>query len=357
MAVNYERYGAIFQIIAQGKDVTRLFQDRLIEIKLVDKPGMDSDECTIRLDDRDGALDFPSKGATLKISLGWDGQPLNYMGTYAVDEISWSDGPDQMTIKGKPADMRAAAKSHGSKGFENTTLKAVAGAIAAKHGWALVCNVDEAIDRADQLGESDIHFITRIARKYGATATVKDKKLIVMQRGGGVTAGGKAMPAIVVTRGEISPGSFSISFPDRTAHGAVKTSVHDSKTGKRKELEVVDASKPDVIGGAVHKDRHVYSSEAAAKSAARSKMESLNRATCSGSFESLGNPDYATEKKLTLTGFRPGVDGDYLIEEVENTFSGKSWVSRVSFNAGNGGKSSVGHGKKKPATKTIDASK
>ncbi|MDC6130513.1 late control protein, partial [Burkholderia gladioli] len=59
---------AIFQIIANGDDVTKVIQDRVMEIRTVDKPGLDVDECTITLDDRDGRIRFPPKGATVKVS-------------------------------------------------------------------------------------------------------------------------------------------------------------------------------------------------------------------------------------------------------------------------------------------------
>ncbi|TET04914.1 late control protein, partial [Burkholderia cepacia] len=57
---------AIFQVVANGSDVTKVIQDRVLEIRSMDKPGLDADECTITLDDRDGRVEFPPKGATLK---------------------------------------------------------------------------------------------------------------------------------------------------------------------------------------------------------------------------------------------------------------------------------------------------
>ena len=50
---------AIFQIIANAQDITDLLKDRLISLQLTDRAGLQSDECEIRLDDRDDRIAFP----------------------------------------------------------------------------------------------------------------------------------------------------------------------------------------------------------------------------------------------------------------------------------------------------------
>lgn len=65
--------------------------------------------------------------------------------------------------------------------------------IAARNGWASACNVATKVPRADQLNESDYHFITRLAKKYDCTAKVADGKLLVMPRQEGVSADRKSV--------------------------------------------------------------------------------------------------------------------------------------------------------------------
>lgn len=93
---------AIFQVVANGDDITRVIQDRVLQIQTTDKPGLEADECEIELDDRDGKVRFPPKGATLKISLGWEGQGLSMLGEYAVDEIVLRGPPATIIIRGRP---------------------------------------------------------------------------------------------------------------------------------------------------------------------------------------------------------------------------------------------------------------
>lgn len=45
-----------YQIVADGSDITALINDRLLLLRTSDKPGMESDEFELRIDDRDQAV-------------------------------------------------------------------------------------------------------------------------------------------------------------------------------------------------------------------------------------------------------------------------------------------------------------
>lgn len=344
---------AEYEVIAEGEDITAIFRDRLLSMRVVDKPGLDSDELEIRLDDRDSRVQFPPKGATLKVSLGWSGQGLHNMGSYVIDEIEVSGPPDTIVLRGKPADMRQDARSHRSASYESTTLAAIVAIVAKRNGWEPVCRLTTAIPRLDQLRESDVHFISRVARQHGATATVKEGKLIVLERDAGKSAGGKSLPAIIVRKTDLE--SYSLTFPDRGSFSKVSTRAHNAKTGKQEIIELPNPdSQPSHTGGE-HVDRHVYPSSEAAKSAATARQQALNRSTASGTLSAIGRADIASESPIILEGFKFGVDGQYLAESVTHTLAGKSWEVSISINAGNQGKAKVGKGKKKKgATQIVD---
>lgn len=331
---------AEFEIVANNKDITPLIRDRLIELRVVDKPGMDSDEVEIKLDDRDSKVIFPPKGATLRVSLGWSGQRLNYLGTFVVDEVELSGPPSSISVKGKPADLRQVSRGQRDQSYENTTLEDIVKTVAARNGWQPVCKVDAVVPRIDQLGESDIHFMTRIARQYGATASVKDGKLLVMPRDGGVSASGGALPSVSLSPADLI--SWKLTFPDRSGFKKIKTKSHNKKNGGQLDVIVPndDADESGVSG--THVDKHVYPSPEAAAAAAKSRKETLNRQTASGSMTMVGRADVAAEKHIVLKGFKAGADGKFLIDGVTHTYNGGSWVTDVSINAGNGGKSKVG---------------
>lgn len=334
---------AIFQIIANGADITRTIQDRVLRIRTTDKPGLEADECEIELDDRDGVIRFPPKGATLKISLGWAGQGLSLLGEYAIDEIVLRGPPATVAIRGRPANLRATSKTHRYGNWSNAKLADVVGDIARRNKWAAACSIDVVVPRADQFGESDLHFVTRIARQYGATATVKAGKLIVTPIGGGKSASGKVLPALLLTPEQLI--DYEISFPDRASFAAVRTKVHDAKSGKKIDLVIPN---PDAQPGAaaVHTERHAFASPQAAKAAASARLAKLNRHTATSRLRMLGRADVSAEKTVTLKGFKRDADGDFLVESVTHEYAGRSWETEVVLNAGNKGKAKAGHGKK-----------
>ncbi|CAJ0817153.1 hypothetical protein LMG19087_03002 [Ralstonia wenshanensis] len=344
---------AQFEVLADGQDITALLRDRVLEIRLTDKPGMEADRCEIRLDDRDGKIAFPPKGAKLRISFGWVGKGLSTRGTYAVDEIELSGPPATIVIRGKPADMRATAKAQRNASYTDTTLAAIVASVAARHGWKPACTIEAHIDRADQFGESDLHFITRLARQYGGTATVKGGRLIVAPRGGGKSADGKPLAPIVLRPSDLM--RYRLTFPDRSSVGGVRTRAHDAKTGRKVDLYIPNPEAPNgPPAQAVHTDRHVHASPQAAKAAARAKLQDMNRSTAEGELEMMGRGDISAEKTLRLEGFKAQADGDYLADTVTHIYANKSWLVNVSLNGGNSGKAKAGQGKAKKAAKVTN---
>jgi phage protein D len=51
-----------FRIVVDGTDITALLNDRLIQLSVTDKTGMESDEFELRIDDRDGLVTLPRRG-------------------------------------------------------------------------------------------------------------------------------------------------------------------------------------------------------------------------------------------------------------------------------------------------------
>lgn len=343
---------AEFQVVANGTDITPLLMDRLISIELTDCAGLASDTCDIHVDDRDGKVAIPARGATLTVSLGWAGSGLSYLGTYRIDEVVLDSSPMTMKIHGKGVDMRQGAKSQRCQAYENTTLAAIVAQVAGRHGWQAVCQVTASVARADQLNESDLHFITRLALDHGATAAVKDGKLLVMPRGGGKRASGAALPPVTLAPYMLS--RYQFTYADRASVDAVKALAHDPRTGKQTVVEAANGSKVPG-GGAVHTDRRVHASVPAARAAAAARLEALNRSTAKGTLTLEGRADIGAERELVLQDFKHGVDGSYLVERVTHSFGKSGWSMTLSINGANGGKARVGHGPAKKGGKALVA--
>ncbi|MEW9903409.1 phage late control D family protein [Pseudomonas putida] len=324
-----------FRITADGRDITLLINDRLLSLRTTDKPGLESDEFELRIDARDGAVALPPRGAVLEVHLGYAGQALNLLGRYTVDEVELAGPPDTLVIRGKASDLRGSGKTIRSGSWEQVTLQRIVADIGARNGWQAVCPVTVQVPRVDQYSESDFNFITRLARLHDCTAKLANGQLLVLPRQGGQSASGKTLGVVSIARVDVSQWQFRLG--DKTTHKAVRARHQDSASGELKMVELANADAPDGLQP-VYTDRHLYPNRAAAEQAAKARLASFNRDTASVRLDMPGRTDLFAERRINLQGFLPGLDGDYLVESVEQVFTTSGWRTTVQCNGGNGGK-------------------
>ena len=94
------------------KDISQLISTRLMSLTLTDSRGFEADLLEIQLNDADGMLSLPPRGAILSLGLGWKNEPLTYKGEYTVDEVEHTGAPDSLTIRARSADLRGALTNH-----------------------------------------------------------------------------------------------------------------------------------------------------------------------------------------------------------------------------------------------------
>ncbi|WP_458129491.1 phage late control D family protein [Pseudomonas sp. Z2-11] len=339
-----------YRIVADGKDITALINDRLLSLRTSDKPGMDSDDFELRIDDRDQAVALPTRGAGIEVYLGYTGQALTRLGRYTVDEIELSGPPDTLVIRGKASDMRGSGKTVRSGSWENVPLQQIVRDVAARNGWQPVCPVQTKVPRVDQLNESDYNFITRLAKQYDCTAKLADGKLLVMPRQGGQTASGKNLSPVVLRRADLSRYQFRLG--DRNTQKAVRTKHQDKKSGALKVVELDNDDLPNSLP-AVHTDRHIYPNKSAAEQAAKARLAAFNRSSAGVRLEMAGRTDVFAERSIIVQGIKPGLDGEYLAEAVEQMFTSSGWTTTVECNGGKKGKANAKGKKKKKEAKPV----
>lgn len=338
-----------FRVVADGADITVLINDRLLLLRTLDKPGMESDEFELRIDDRDGAVTLPKRGAGIEIYLGYDSKSLARLGRYTVDDIEVSGPPDTLVIRGKASDMRGTGKTTRSGSWESVPLSRIVSDIAARNGWAPECSVATVVPRADQLNESDFNFITRLAKDHDCTAKVADSKLLVLPRQSGQTVSGKSLSSVIIRRSDVSRWQFR--FTDRTTQKAVKAKYQDKKTGELVNLTLDNDDAPAGLPP-VHTDRHIHPNKSAAEQAAKARLAAFNRSTAEVRLEMVGRTDLFAERQINAQGFKEGLDGVFLVDSVEQVFTQSGWSTSVECNAGTKGKAKA-VGKKAKKSKEV----
>ncbi|ORL68355.1 late control protein [Pseudomonas putida] len=339
----------MFRIVADGKDITALINDRLLLLRTSDKPGMESDEFELRIDDRAQAVTLPSRGAKIEVFLGYGAQAMARLGSYTVDEVEVTGPPDTITLRGKASDMRGSGKTTRSGSWEDVALAKIVSDVAARNGWEPGCTVQTKVPRVDQRNESDFNFITRLAKQYDCTAKVANGKLVVLPRQGGQSASGKAIGTVTISRADVSRYSFRLG--DRSTQKAVKTQHQDKATGKLNVVELGNDDSPTGLPG-VHTDRHIYPNKSAAEQAAKARLAAFNRSTAAVRLEMVGRTDLFAERTINAQGFKSGLDGEYLVDSVEQVFTASGWSTTVECNGGKKGKAKA-KGKKTKTDKPL----
>lgn len=352
-----------FMLTMGGKDITQNISPRLLSLSLVDNRGFEADQLDIELDDADGQVMMPVRGAVLSLLLGWQGQPLVNKGTFTVDEVEHRGAPDTLTIRARSADFRGTLNSRREESYHDTTLGAVLEKIAARN--KLTASVAEglagiAIPHIDQSQESDAKFLTRLATRNGAEVSVKAGKLLFLNGGSGVTASGKPIPQVTIERGDGDQHQFAIA--DRGAYTGVTAKwlhTKDPKAPQKKKIKLKrkpkerhlralqhpQATQPTVSKKAPAKPQEeregeymageadnvfalttIYATQAQAMRAAKAKWDKLQRGVAEFSLNlAMGRADLYPETPVAVRGFKRVIDE-------------QAWIiTKVTHSLGDGG--------------------
>ncbi|CTQ16063.1 Late control gene D protein [Klebsiella variicola] len=339
-----------FSILMGGKALTQL-DPRIISLELTDNRGFEADELTIAIDDSDGLIELPPRGAELSVSLGWQGEPLVYKGVYTVDEVAHSGPPDRLEITARSADFRDEFNVKREVSWHDVTVERIVSAIARRYKLTPVISeqlMNAEIDHADQTQESDMSFLTRMADLLGAIATVKNGSLLFILPGGGISANGKALPEFEITRSSGDRHSFRIA--DRDAYTGVQAYWLDLEFGKKKKVTVKarkkkNEKKPrsssregDYIAGEdgnVFVLRTTYASETAAQRAAAAKWQQLKRGAAEFNMTlARGRADLYPEMHGTVSGFKADINNqDWIIAKATHSIDDGGFKTQLELEA------------------------
>lgn len=324
-----------YKVTIDGTDISRRIRPVLQSLTLTDNRGFEADTVDLTLDDTSGKLALPRRGALMQVWLGWQGQALVDKGSYTVDEVEHSGAPDQLSIRGKAADLRGSLNKGREESWHGKTLGDILATIAGRNGVELAAHepwAAEVIDHLDQQNESDAALLSRLAKDYDAIATVKAGKLLFIPAGLGQSAGGSPLPRITITRQSGDQHRFAVT--DRSTYSKVIAYWQDTKAGKKDQVEVGEPSDNDTLEG--DKDniktlRHVYASKATATRAANAEWDRLQRAVAQFSITlAKGRPELFPELPATVVGFKPQIDAlPWLLTKVTHNLSDSGYTNQL----------------------------
>ncbi|EKS9795648.1 MULTISPECIES: phage late control D family protein [Burkholderia] len=335
---------ADYRITLDGRDLSRLIAPNLISLSLSESRADEADMLDLVLDDARGTFAIPKRGASIKLSIGWVGEPLVDKGAFTVDEVEHGGAPDVITIRARSASMTKGMHERREKSWHRQTIGAIVRTIATRHGLTAAVDATLAatrIDHVDQTQESDMSFLTRLARRYDAVMTVKDKRLLFMPIGSGKTVSGKPLDVLAITRASGDQHRYHIA--QRDDYTSVRAHYHSNGSARRLSVVVGDAKGKNVK--VLPED---YATEAEARAAAQADYARTQRGQSTLSYTlALGRPELFPEMPVTVTGFKPEIDETpWLVKKATHTIGDGGFTTALELEVRDAPKQSGRTGKR-----------
>ncbi|EPJ2580393.1 phage terminase small subunit [Escherichia coli] len=256
-----------------------------------------------------------------------------------LQTLELTDGLD-MPDQSRARLHKAIGAARREKSWHKTTVGEVVKEIAARHKLKMALGndlSDKPVEHIDQTNESDGSFLMRLARQYGAIASVKNGNLLFIRQGQGKSASGKPLPVITITRKDGDSHRFTLA--DRGAYtGVIASWLHtrepskkESTTVKRKRRTKKQKKEPEAKQGdyLVGTDENVlvlnrtYANRSNAERAAKMQWERLQRGVASFSLQlAEGRADLYTEMPVKVSGFKQPIDdAEWTITTLTHTVS------------------------------------
>ncbi|ANC42419.1 hypothetical protein A6V27_19605 [Hafnia alvei] len=352
-----------FMLTLSGRNITENISPRLIAMMMTDNRGFEADQLDITLDDSDGFLALPVRGAVLELFLGWKGSALIGKGQFTVDEIEYTGAPDTMTIRARSADFRGTMNTSREESYHDTTLGAVIEIIAKRN--KLKANLAKvfaniAVQHIDQSQESDSQFLVRLAKRNGAEVSVKNGELLFLKPGSNLTASGQPIPIATVERADGDKHQFSIT--DRLAYSGVVARWLDTDSAKqaKQKVKLQRKSEPSTKSSPSHPNAKVsadhsiqpagseylvgdvnnvlvlptiYAAKEQAMQAAQAEWDQQQRLVAKFTINlARGNPLLYPEMPLRVRGFKSIIDQqEWTIVKLEHSLTHDGFTTKLSL--------------------------
>ena len=323
---------------ANDEDITKQINARLISASFTDNEGFKSDSLTILLDDRDNAVALPSTVAEIKVWMGYVETGLEYLGLFISNDYHLSGPPDVFEIKATAAHLgnsetingiRSTLKEKKNRSWHEKTVAEIVETIAIENGYEPRVFEElgsEVIPHIDQLCESDMHFLTRLARDRNATFKPAGGTIVFTKRGLSTTARGEVRSPIVISKNDLK--NWNNTLPGRAKYASVEASWYDLESGELVKVVAGEGSPVRRLSG-----RSASAREAQVR--ANAELDRLKHSEATISLSLSGDTRLMAETDIEIKslehngGMRTPYAGIWSIKKAVHSFSDKGYTTRI----------------------------
>ncbi|MGN8095418.1 hypothetical protein [Methylobacterium sp. 22177] len=317
----------IFRIEQEGIDISDRFNDRLIAIDVRHSAGGgDSDTVEITLDDRDWKIAKPTVGRKLEIYLGYKEVGLAQQNVYEIKRVEFSGPPRSIKITGTSVEMIGGLKEPKVREFEGKTLGEIVEALAASGGVKALVEQglgEKLVPFLNQAGQSSLHVLQELERRYGAISKFENGRLIFIPRDKNETVSGFTLPTLLLRPEHLA--KWSVWHDKRGDFSSARAAYVDPNTHQPVWIEEENPRPVTDEEGNVarfpYRFAQPFQTEVEARAAVSGMIHRLNRSLGEINVTlSKGDPWIRGNQLTLIGGMREGINGSYTTEVVEHSY-------------------------------------
>lgn len=289
-----------------GKDIKL---SRFVSAEYVDNTGRADDRLNIVFSDYDNALEIPDPDSRIKIWAGTE-KEMVYWGEWVCNDYT-SVSHKSLTINCKPySDM--LLRSYSTKRY-NESFETIVKEIASRNGMKAVIYKDFRNYKSEsftQKNESDLNFLTRICKEYGAYFKVIEGRICILKRCSGLNAEGKSLDVIDLDISDIKKNGISVRGGRRKKYKSCEVFYADPYHQKTERI---------IKGSGDPKKRisEAFRSKKEAEIAADSFLKDYNSSMQTAEVNMIdGCPELRSESPVMVRNHKPETDGLWFAESV-----------------------------------------
>jgi uncharacterized protein len=310
------RHHPVFRLETDTKDITKIIERSLIELRLYDRAGGHADSLELELADQGQPI--PDGGQYLQVSLGYKGDRQRVRKRFTFDQCEIQGPARTLRISATTADFSSQARAPRERSHGSTTLGDLIEKLAAEHGYVARVEPQETASlhlwHVDQAGQSDLGLAYELCAANGAIFKPVDDLWWV--RGFGAIG----EPDHTIEPGDVSRWRARINERERL--GSVRAIYQDYDLARRLEIVEGDGEPQETLDP-------VFVDEATARNHARARLWRSDRDSRELELFMPGRPDIASQQVLLLKGFRPELDRTWLIKEAVHSYGRRGYTTQL----------------------------
>lgn len=319
-----------WQVIYNGTDITGDILPMVTEVSYQENVGGLAATAAVNVQDTNGTFqksDYPQKGDTLQLSIGYFGSPLLPCGTFDIDGFDLAGPPDTFTMHGVQAGIKNSLRTRRNVAYEGMTVPQIAQRVAARDGMtAVITPVQPNVvyKRVTQRMETDLAFLARLANLHNYEFTIRGNQLIFYSR----VALESLPPVGTVTRAQVTKFAFANqAIANMTYADALVTYQNPSA----KALQSGSAVNPTAASIDQLRLAHRIEENQQAALRAQSALWEANMGQATGQLTLPGTMAYRAGNTLNVSGWGVWDAITYLVKSARHELSGGGYVTYLSL--------------------------